>query len=422
MPARSTSDRSECTITVAMPFARGRPCASRPCSAAASSRSRRGSSRIRPCCSSTRRKGSARSPRGATPTREKAYETLRQLSPGTAEVHARLGLIYFQQGKFSEADSAAARGHQAEARPAEGRCAAGHVAVGARQVRRGAAGPGEGLLAIGRPRASAHGRPAPAAHLHRPRTRSGCRRRRAAPLAPPSRRPRGAVSLRPAVREFRLSADDEAGGRRARLRVAAPGGGRSEREPGALRRGAPRIPAGACARAAPARASISASAACCSNDRGKAIRRRICAEARKAFEEELALDPTNANAAYEIAEMHRKAGELEPRAQAVRAGADALSGVRGSARRTGANARSRSAGRPRRCRTSRRRSKQNPENEVAYYQLAQAYRALGKHRRAGEGARRVHTAAQPGGRRRAAAVPETKRDVTPQGLDVKPPK
>ena len=34
-------------------------------------------------------------------------------------------------------------------------------------------------------------------------------------------------------------------------------------------------------------------------------------EARTAFEEELALDPTNANAAYELAEMHRKAGELD---------------------------------------------------------------------------------------------------------------
>jgi tetratricopeptide (TPR) repeat protein len=31
----------------------------------------------------------------------KAYEKLRQLDPGTAEVHARLGLIYFQQGRFT---------------------------------------------------------------------------------------------------------------------------------------------------------------------------------------------------------------------------------------------------------------------------------------------------------------------------------
>ena len=35
--------------------------------------------------------------------RQKAYETLRQLSPATAEVHARLGLIYFQEGKFGDA-------------------------------------------------------------------------------------------------------------------------------------------------------------------------------------------------------------------------------------------------------------------------------------------------------------------------------
>lgn len=33
----------------------------------------------------------------------KAYEKLLQLDPGTAEVHARLGLIYFQQGNFTHA-------------------------------------------------------------------------------------------------------------------------------------------------------------------------------------------------------------------------------------------------------------------------------------------------------------------------------
>jgi tetratricopeptide (TPR) repeat protein len=32
-----------------------------------------------------------------------AYEKLRELAPNTAEVHARLGLIYFQQGKFEQA-------------------------------------------------------------------------------------------------------------------------------------------------------------------------------------------------------------------------------------------------------------------------------------------------------------------------------
>lgn len=34
---------------------------------------------------------------------EKAYEKLRELSPTTAEVYAKLGVIYFQQGKFEQA-------------------------------------------------------------------------------------------------------------------------------------------------------------------------------------------------------------------------------------------------------------------------------------------------------------------------------
>ncbi|MEN3339992.1 MAG: hypothetical protein V7647_3668, partial [Acidobacteriota bacterium] len=34
---------------------------------------------------------------------EQAYARMRQLQPGVAEVHARLGLIYFQQGRFSDA-------------------------------------------------------------------------------------------------------------------------------------------------------------------------------------------------------------------------------------------------------------------------------------------------------------------------------
>jgi len=34
---------------------------------------------------------------------EEAYEKLRRLDPGIAEVHGRLGLIYFQQGKFEQA-------------------------------------------------------------------------------------------------------------------------------------------------------------------------------------------------------------------------------------------------------------------------------------------------------------------------------
>ena len=35
---------------------------------------------------------------------ERAYEKLRDLEPGIAEVHANLGLIYFEQGKFDRGD------------------------------------------------------------------------------------------------------------------------------------------------------------------------------------------------------------------------------------------------------------------------------------------------------------------------------
>ncbi|MGH9338511.1 MAG: tetratricopeptide repeat protein, partial [Acidobacteriota bacterium] len=40
-------------------------------------------------------------------------------------------------------------------------------------------------------------------------------------------------------------------------------------------------------------------------------RRELQAEASQAFEQELQLDPTNANAAYELAEIHRKWGQLD---------------------------------------------------------------------------------------------------------------
>jgi tetratricopeptide (TPR) repeat protein len=37
---------------------------------------------------------------------EKAYEKLRELEPGVAEVHANLGMIYFQEGRFDQAEPA----------------------------------------------------------------------------------------------------------------------------------------------------------------------------------------------------------------------------------------------------------------------------------------------------------------------------
>jgi predicted Zn-dependent protease len=143
-------------------------------------------------------------------------------------------------------------------------------------------------------------------------------------------------------------------------------------------------------------------------------------EARKAFEEELALDPSNANAAYELAEIHRKAGELEPARKlfeqalshyptfehaqvglsrtliALGAPADAIPHLKAVLER-------------------------NPESEVAYYQLAQAFKAVGnaaEQERALAQFTRIRDAAA----QRRTAVPQTKQDVTPQTVDIKPPK
>jgi tetratricopeptide (TPR) repeat protein len=143
------------------------------------------------------------------------------------------------------------------------------------------------------------------------------------------------------------------------------------------------------------------------------------AEARHAFEEELRIDPTNANAAYELAEVHRKAGELESareffeRALAHHPDFDeALVGLGRTLVALGQPAEAL----PR----LEAAAKRNPQNEVAYYQMAQAYRALGRtaeqEKALAEFTRLRQLAAQ-----RSSTVPEPRRDVTRQELTVKPP-
>ena len=65
---------------------------------------------------------------------EAAYETLRRLTPGTGEVHARLGLIYFQQGKFADAIVPLREALRLKPGLPKIDVAAGHVAVGARPL------------------------------------------------------------------------------------------------------------------------------------------------------------------------------------------------------------------------------------------------------------------------------------------------
>ena len=142
-------------------------------------------------------------------------------------------------------------------------------------------------------------------------------------------------------------------------------------------------------------------------------------EARQAFEEELALDPTNANTAYELAEMHRKAGELEPARQLFQ---QALAHYPEFEHAQVGLARTFVAlGLPNDAIPHLKAAiARNPDSDVAYYQLAQAFRVLGntvEQEKALAQFNRLRDASQ-----RKTAVPQTKQDVTPQVIDPKSPK
>lgn len=101
------------------------------------------------------------------------------------------------------------------------------------------------------------------------------------------------------------------------------------------------------------------------------------AEALKAFEQELLIDPTNASAAYEIGEMQRKSGQLDAAIASFRravgaypAFAEALVGLGRALAASGDPG----AGLPH----LRKAVAINPRDEVAFYQLAQVHRALGQ--------------------------------------------
>jgi tetratricopeptide (TPR) repeat protein len=350
---------------------------------------------------------------------QKAYETLRQLSPNTAEVHARLGLSYFQQAKFSDAIpplreairlkpglpqvdallglSLSELGRYEEALPAVSKAFSQSSDLVLRRM--------AGL------------------HLQRIYTGLG--------------RDRDAVEV--ALRLSGLYPDDPEvlyhSGRlfanyaflqTMRLAAVAPdsvwlhqAAGEANESQGlydaALREyrhvlaAAPRRP-GIHFRIG--RVLLERSASDGARDDGL--------EARRAFEAELALDPTNANAAYELGEMHREAGEFE---LARRLFHQAVTHYPGFEHALIGLARTLTAlGRPEEGLPSLKAAlKINPESDVAYYQLAQAYRALGntvEQEKALTEFHRLRTIAA----RRNTAVPQPRRDITPQALDLKPPK
>jgi len=350
---------------------------------------------------------------------EKAYERLRRMSPGTAEVHARLGLIYFQQGKFTDAvpplrealtlkpglakiDSllamslselgryeealpALTTAFQQSADPVLQRMAGLHL----QRAYTGLARDREAVevaLALSR------------LHPDDPEVLyytgklfanfAYLQTMRLADVAPDS------VWMHQAAGEANESQGlyDAAIGEYRQVVALAP------RRPGIhFRLG---------------RALLSGSqAGSTGND--------ALSEALQAFHAELAIDPSNANAAYEIAEIHRKAGELDKAREFFERALthypefeDALVGLGRTLIALGQPA---LALVPLQAATKR-----EPASHVAYYQIAQAYLALGRTAEQ-ERALAEYTRVRNAAAQRPSVAPEAKRDVTRQELDLEPP-
>jgi tetratricopeptide (TPR) repeat protein len=349
---------------------------------------------------------------------EKAYETLRQLTPGTAEVHARLGLIYFQQGKFiaaipplREAIRLKPGLPKVDALLAMSLSELGKHEEAMPVLEKAFAQPGDPVLRrlVG---------------LHLQRTYSGLGR------------DQDAVDV--ALRLSRLHPDDPEvlyhSGRTfanfaylqtMKLAAVAPesvwlhlAAGEANESQGfydaALREYREVVAL------SPRRPGVHFRIGRTLVARSQNASTEDLAEARKAFEEELRIDPTNANAAYEIGEMHRKSGDDERAReffeQALKHYPDFEEALVGLGRALLA------LGQPAQALPRLEAAvKRNPESDVAQYQIAQAYRALGKaaeQERALAEFKRLRRSAD----QRRAVVPQNKRDVTPQALDVKAPK
>jgi tetratricopeptide (TPR) repeat protein len=345
---------------------------------------------------------------------QQAYETLRRLTPGTGEIHARLGLIYFQQGRFAEAipplqDALRLKPHQPKV---------------------------EALLAMSLSELGRFAQAVPALdRAFRPPTDPALRRMAGLHLLRAYtglRRDEDAVDV--ALRLSRLCPDDPevlyhtgrvfanfAYVQTMRLSTVAPGSvwlhqaaGESNESLGlhdAAIREYRRVLA-----MTPRRPGIH-------HRLGRVLLARSpdqpsaadALEARQAFEAELAIDPTNANAAYELGELARREGDLE---RALRLFERAMARESGFEQARVGLARTLIAlGRPADAVAHLIVVlSQNPGSEIAHYQSAEAYRAIGDtaaEERALEAFNRLRSERAA----RLAALPQPREDVTPQVAD-----
>jgi tetratricopeptide (TPR) repeat protein len=346
---------------------------------------------------------------------EKAFDALRQLTPGVAEVHARLGLIYFQQGKFTDAVpplrealrlkpslpkvdallamSLSELGRYEEALPGVKKAFSQSTDTVLRRMaglhlQRIYTGLGKDQDAVDVALRLARLYPDdPEVLYHSGRLFANfayLQTMKLADVAPDS------VWLHQAAGE----ANESQGLYDAALREYQQVIAAAPRRPGIRFR---------IGRVLQARAKTNPA----SDD---------LAAARKAFEEELTVDPSNANAAYELGEMDRAAGDFPSARQRFQQAVshyprfeEALVGL---GRTLLALDRPAEAIEP-----LQHALKAKPENEVALYQLAQAYRALGNaagQERALADFNRVRRRAPDGQR----AIAATKPDVTPQVIEL----
>ena len=309
---------------------------------------------------------------------EQAYERLRQMQPDVAEVHARLGLIDFQQGKFAEAVPSLRRALKLKpALPNVGTLLAMSLSEIGRHEE---ALPGL-EKAFKEPATDAALRRMAGLHLQRTYTDLD--------------RHSSAVAV--ALELTRIYADDPEvlyhAGRlfgnyaylqMVRLARVAPdsvwrhqAAGEANESQGLLDdaiREYQRV-----LEIAPNRPGIHFRLGRVQLARSKQGNGDASAEsaALKEFEQELRIDPTNANAAYEIGEMQRKSGQLDEAAASFRRALEAYPEFEEAL--VGLGRTLLAAGDPAAALPHLRKAVSlNPRDEVAFYQIAQAHRALGQ--------------------------------------------
>ena len=310
---------------------------------------------------------------------EKAYEKLRELSPGTAEVHAGLGLIYYQQRKFAEAVPALRQALKLNPKLPRTDILLALCLSELGQYQEALAGLGKAfkqtaddplrrLAGLQLQRAYTQleqdGKAAeialqltrlyptdPEVLYHSGRLLSNyaylmtMKLARLAPESPWTHQAAGEANesqglYDPAIREYRavLAADPRRPGIHFRI----------------------------------GRTLLARAAATPEEGAAAAFR----AEAVNEFEQERALDPANATAAYELGEIHRRAGDLEEARKLFEAAVDHYPDFEQAQLGLGRVRLATGKLEPALAHL-RKAIALDPENDVSYYQLSRAYQALG---------------------------------------------